>query len=164
MSDSASPPLAFVLKANEARGAALNVVGEATLVKVGAKDTHGALTLFHLTAPPMSGPPLHVHSREDEIFYVLEGEVVFEIGERREIVSAGGTVFLERGVPHRYQNFTDREARLLVAVAPGAFHDFFVELSAATVTAGGRLPAMDILQKIDSRYGIQTLGPPLLVN
>ncbi|MEP7241264.1 MAG: cupin domain-containing protein [Devosia sp.] len=137
------------------------MVGEPTLVKVAAQDSGGAIALFHLTAPPMSGPPLHVHSREDEIFYVLEGELVFELDGVREVVGSGGTVYLQRGIPHRYQNFTDRDARLLIAVSPGGFHEFFVELSAATPVMGG-MPPMDILQKIDARYGIRTMGPPLL--
>ena len=109
----------------------------------------------------MSGPPLHVHSREDEVFYVLEGDLVFEIDGAREIVGPGGSVYLKRGVPHRYQNFTDRDARLLIGVVPGAFQEFFAELSAAT-PAGGGMPPMDILQSIDARHGIRTLGPPLL--
>lgn len=156
-----SPPLAFTLSASEGRTAApLNVVGEATLVKVSAADSGGAVALFHLVAPPMSGPPLHVHSREDEFFYVLEGTLVFEIDGVREAVEAGGTVFLQRGVPHRYQNFTDRDARLLIGVTPAGFQEFFVELAAATPAEGG-IPPMDILQQIDARYGITTLGPPM---
>jgi mannose-6-phosphate isomerase-like protein (cupin superfamily) len=152
--------LAFTLGPHEGRTAPLNVVGEPTLVKVSASDTDGAFALFHLVAPPLTGPPLHRHSREDETFYVLEGELVFEIDGVRSTVGAGGTVFLRRGVTHRYQNFTKADARLLIAVTPGGFHDFFVELSAAT-PAGGGMPPMDVLQQIDARYGIETLGPPM---
>lgn len=155
-------PLAFTLSAAEGRTAQpLNVVGEETLVKVSAADSDGAFALFHLVAPPMSGPPLHVHSREDEVFYVLEGELVFEMDGVCETIGAGGTVFLKRGVTHRYQNFTDRDARLLIGVTPGGFQEFFVELAAATPPTGG-IPPMDVLQAIDARYGITTLGPPLM--
>ena len=158
----ATLPQAFTLTADQGRTAVpLNVVGEPTLVKVSAADTGGALALFHLTAPPMSGPPLHVHSREDEVFYVLEGELVFEIAGHQETVVAGGSVFLPRGVTHRYQNFADRDARRLLVVTPGAFHEFFLELSAATPPAGG-IPPLDVLQAIDARYSITTLGPPLM--
>ncbi|MBK7834183.1 MAG: cupin domain-containing protein [Gemmatimonadetes bacterium] len=59
-------------------------------MKVSAADTDGALALFHLVAPPgMSGPLPHAHSREDEVFYVLTGELVFEI-DGQETVGAGG--------------------------------------------------------------------------
>lgn len=153
--------LPFTLGSDEGRTAQpLNIVGEPTLVKVSSSDTGGAFALFHLTAPPLTGPPLHRHSREDETFYVLEGELVFEIDSVRSTVGAGGVVFLPRGVTHRYQNFTKHDARLLIAVTPGGFQDFFVELSAAT-PAGGGMPPLDVLQQIDGRYGIETLGPPM---
>lgn len=128
-------------------------------MKVAAADSDGQLAFFQLLAPPMSGPPRHVHSREDELFYVLEGELVFELDGQRFPVEAGGTVFLRRGVVHAYQNFTERDARLLIATTPGGFSEFFVELSAAT-PAGG-MPAFEVLQALAEKYGITTLGPPM---
>ena len=153
---------AFILGREGHRAAApLNVVGEPTLVKVSASDTGGAMALFHLVAPRLSGPPLHVHSREDETFYVLKGELVFEIDGVRSTVGAGGTVFLTRGVPHRYQNFNAEDAELLIAVTPGAsFEAFFAELSAATPPTGG-IPPFEVLQELDSRYGLAAFGPPM---
>ena len=151
---------AFTLRPDEGRTPApLNVVGEETLVKVSPADSDGQIAAFHLVAPPMSGPPLHVHSREDEWFYVLEGELVFELGGERHTVAPGGSVWLRRGVVHRYQNFTDRDARLLIVTTPGGFHDFFVEMSAAA-PAGG-MPAPEVFAALDAKYGIATLGPPM---
>src|SRR5687767_2911071 len=137
----------------------LNIVGEKTLVKVSSEDSDETLAFFHLVAPPLSGPPRHVHTREDELFYVLEGELVFELDGERHTVSAGDTVYLRRGVVHAYQNFTTSNARLLIATVPGMFSRFFVELSAAT-PAGG-LPAPDRLDALATKYGITTLGPPM---
>jgi quercetin dioxygenase-like cupin family protein len=137
----------------------LNIVGEETLVKVSAQDSDGTLAFFHLVAPPMSGPPVHVHTREDELFYVLEGEIVFELDGERHTVRAGDTVYLRRGVVHAYQNFTNRDARLLIATTPGGFSDFFVELSAATPP--GTVPAPDRLGAIGAKYGMTMLGPPM---
>lgn len=152
--------LFHVLPAEAGRTSApLNIVGEETLVKVAAADSDGQLAFFQLVAPPMSGPPRHVHSREDELFYVLEGELVFELDGQRFPVGAGGTVFLRRGVVHAYQNFTERDARLLIATTPGGFSEFFVELSAAT-PAGG-MPAFEVLRALAEKYGITTLGPPM---
>ncbi len=154
-------PTAFVLADTEGRTAApLNIVGEETLVKVGPADSQNQFAAFHLVAPPMSGPPLHVHSREDEWFYVLDGELVFELDGARSTVAAGGSVWLQRGVVHRYQNFTDRDARLLIVTAPGDFHGFFVEISAAAPATGQPDPA--VFAAIDAKYGITTLGPPML--
>ena len=150
----------FTLDPSEGRTPVpLNVVGEETLVKVSPADSGGALAAFHLVAPPMSGPPRHVHSREDEWFYVLEGELVFELDGERHTVGAGGSVWLRRGVVHAYQNFTARDARLLIVTTPAAFCDFFVELSAAT-PAGG-LPPFEVLGALGEKYGITTLGPPM---
>jgi len=137
----------------------LNVVGEETLVKVSDTDSDGLLAFFHLAAPPMSGPPRHLHSREDELFYVLEGEIVFELDGTRHTVREGGTVYLRRGVVHAYQNFTSTTARLLITTTPGAFCGLFVEVSAATPRGG--FPALDVLTQISEKYGITVVGPPM---
>lgn len=138
----------------------LNIVGEETLVKVSPADSDGQMAFFHLTAPPMSGPPLHVHSREDELFYVLEGELVFELDGERFTAVAGSTVYLRRGVAHRYQNFTNETARLLIVTTPGGFCRFFEELSAATPDGG--VPEMEVLDSLGTKYGITTMGPPMM--
>ena len=154
-------PKAFtVVAARDGRTAApLNIVGEETLVKVSAEDSEETLAFFHLVAPPMSGPPRHVHTREDELFYILEGELVFELDGERHTVRAGDTVYLRRGVVHAYQNFTTSDARLLIATVPGMFSRFFVELSAATPPGG--LPAFDQIDAISAKYGMTRLGPPM---
>lgn len=155
-----STTLPVVLAANEGRTAApLNIVGETTLVKLAPEDCEGRYAVFYLEAPPMSGPPLHVHSREDEFFYVLEGELVFEVDGVCHVVRAGGSVGLLRGVPHRYQNFTPHTARLLIVTTPGDFAHFFEELSA--VTPAGGLPSMEQLVSLDAKYGLTTMGPPM---
>jgi mannose-6-phosphate isomerase-like protein (cupin superfamily) len=129
------------------------------LVKVSTADSDGTLAFFHLVAPPMSGPPRHVHTREDELFYVLEGELVFELDGERHTVGVGDTVYLRRGVVHAYQNFTTSDARLLIATTPGGFSEFFVELSAAAPLGG--LPALDRVDAIGAKYGMTMLGPPM---
>jgi len=158
--DSAAGGTFHVLAAHEGRTAVpLNVVGEETLLKVSPADSDGALAFFHLVAPPMSGPARHVHSREDELFYVLEGELVFELAGERHTVRAGDTVYLRRGVVHAYQNFTATDARLLIATTPGGFSDFFVELSAATPPGG--MPPLEVLGALAEQYGMTILGPPM---
>lgn len=153
--------LPIILAADEGRTPApLNIVGETTLVKLGPEDCEGRYAVFHLEAPPMTGPPLHVHAREDEFFYVLEGELVFEIDGVCHTVRSGGSVGLMRGTPHRYQNFTGQTARLMIVTTPGDFANCFVELSAMTPVGG--LPDMEQQLSLDAKYGITTLGPPML--
>jgi quercetin dioxygenase-like cupin family protein len=156
-----TPVHPIVLASHEGRTPApLNIVGETTLVKLAPEDCEGRSAVFHLDAPPMTGPPLHVHGREDEFFYVLEGELVFEVDGICHTVRAGGSVGLLRGTPHRYQNFTDQTARLLIVTTPGDFAHFFEELSA--ITPPGGLPSMEQHLALDSKYGITTMGPPLM--
>lgn len=153
-------PTAIVLAAGHTRTAApLNIVGETTHALVAPTDSDGRLACFHLVAPPMSGPPLHVHSREDEWFYVLDGELVFELDGVVHTVAAGGSVFLQRGVVHRYQNFTERDARLLIVTTPGDFCRFFEAMD--RITPPGGLPSMEQLLALDAEYGLTTLGPPM---
>ncbi len=159
---SAEVQRSFTLSADEGRTPApLDIVGETTLVKVASADADGRLAAFHLVAPPMSGPPRHVHTREDEWFYVLEGTLVFELDGERQTVGPDGSVWLKRGVVHAYQNFTDRDARLLIVTTPGGFNDFFVELSAAAPADGG-MPDRAVFAALDAKYGITTLGPPMM--
>ena len=131
----------------------LNIVGEESLVQVTPMDSNDGLALFQATVPPHSGPPLHVHSLEDEWFFVLSGELVFQVDGERHTVPAGGSVFLTRGVVHTYQNFTTSDAQLLFATTPGrGFFDFALEVDGAPPEAVGAAGA---------KYGMRILGPPL---
>jgi len=116
-----------------------SLVGDVYAILLGGSDTGGAFSLVHAIVPPGGGPPMHTHSREDETFYVLEGEVtVFRDG--REIVGgAGATVHLERGVAHRFQNCSDRPARMLIHVAPSGFERMVMEAGVA-IEAGSTEP------------------------
>jgi mannose-6-phosphate isomerase-like protein (cupin superfamily) len=137
----------------------LDILGAEVLVKLTNTDTNGAAAIFHLTAPPISGPPVHRHSREDEWFYVLDGEITAEIDGRRTVLPAGGCAFAPRGTAHTYQNFGVANAQILVMVTPGGFNQFFEELS--SLNAG--LPAPDLArtEQLMNSYGMEVLGPPL---
>jgi quercetin dioxygenase-like cupin family protein len=100
-----------------------------------------------------------VHTREDELFYVLEGKLVFELAGRRIEAGAGATIFAPRGTAHTYQNFGQQPARLLIMVTPAGMDEFFEELSAGTPE--GALPDMAFIVSLDAKYGLTTLGPPL---
>lgn len=160
MSTPSPQPGAFLVAPPDTRTPApLNIAGATALLKAGGPDTAERFAFFHLTTLPMSGPPLHVHSREDELFYILEGEVVLQIGTDRVTASAGATAFLPRGIPHTYQNFSGAPARLLVLVTPAGLDRFFERLSAGT--APGQRPDPDFFQSLVSEYGMQVVGPPL---
>lgn len=117
----------------------LHVAGDRVDILIGAGQSGGTLTLVDVTVPPGGGPPLHVHTREDETFHVLEGEITFRRGEDVIVARAGETVFGPRGIPHRFENRSAAPARLLVAMTPGGFEGFFREVG-TEVVAGEPAP------------------------
>jgi mannose-6-phosphate isomerase-like protein (cupin superfamily) len=139
--------------------APLHVLGQTILVKVLQEDSLGQTSLFHLTVPPMSGPPLHRHSREDEWFYVLEGEITVEVDGQRIVLNPNGSAFVKRGSVHAYQNFSTKPAKTLVMTTPGGFERFFAEVSASN--EGRSEPDFARLEQLMNEYGMELLGPPL---
>ncbi|HEX6586478.1 MAG TPA: cupin domain-containing protein [Solirubrobacterales bacterium] len=71
---------------------------------VRGEQSNGALAAIEAVAPPGEGPPLHVHNREDETVYILEGEFRWKLGDDLSTTSAGSFVFIPRGLPHGWQN------------------------------------------------------------
>ena len=93
-----------------------------------SEQTGGSVGVFEDTTPPGDGPPRHVHYGSDELFYVLEGEFLFQVGERQESVSAGTYVFAPRGTVHTYKVIGTERGRLLSAFIPGGPEQAFEEL------------------------------------
>jgi len=92
------------------------------------EDTGGRLSVFEILFPPDSGPPLHVHEREDEFFYVLEGGLNVQMGEEELEAPAGSLVFQPRGRPHTFKSSSEG-ARVLLLVLPSGFEGYFRALS-----------------------------------
>jgi quercetin dioxygenase-like cupin family protein len=82
------------------------------------EDTDGKYALWETIVPPGGGPPPHVHSREEEGFYVLEGDITFQIDGERFVAAAGTFANMSVGTPHSLKNESDRPAKMLVSVAP----------------------------------------------
>jgi quercetin dioxygenase-like cupin family protein len=108
-----------------ADGDAFWVVGDTYTVKVPAQITGGAYGLVEASVPPGSGPPPHQHTREDEAFYVLDGQLEFSAGEQTVLAGTGDYVYLPRGNVHRFTNPGVFPARALILVSPGGFEGFF---------------------------------------
>jgi mannose-6-phosphate isomerase-like protein (cupin superfamily) len=99
------------------------------LIRASGESTGGAFALFEENEPVDT--PLHVHENEDELFYVLEGEHVFQVGEEEFPTGPGGLVFAPRGVPHAQRRVVPRSGRVLVLTAPAGLEGFFRELARA---------------------------------
>jgi quercetin dioxygenase-like cupin family protein len=107
---------------------ALNWMGELTLLRITGERTGGRYTLAEVFVTPAGLVPRHIHHREDEAFYLLDGEVTFEIGDKIIEAKAGSFVFGPRDVPHRYTVKTPT-ARLLMLFSPAGFEGFIRETS-----------------------------------
>lgn len=98
------------------------------VIKTTAADTGGQMTIIEVTEPPGVSGPRHVHHREDEAFWVLEGDVTFEIGATTIAAHAGDYVFGPRDIPHRY-TVGDAGCRMLFILTPGGFEDLVIAMS-----------------------------------
>ena len=136
-----------------------------------SEQTGGSIGVFEDITPPGDGPPRHVHYGSDELFYVLEGEFLFLVGERQESVSTGTYVFAPRGTVHTYKVIGTQRGRLLSAFIPGGPEGAFEELvklrpegeelnrsarRSRTVTQMNKMFA-----EINDKYDSEFVGPPL---
>ncbi|MGE0100723.1 MAG: cupin domain-containing protein [Blastocatellales bacterium] len=137
----------------------MDVLGEPGLVKLAGGDTGNAVAILHFSVPKFSGPPMHRHSREDEWFYVLDGELIFEVDGKRFTAGPGTSAFVPRGVAHTYQNYRDEPAHILVAETPSGLERFFEEVSAHN--KGLSQPDFGRVGELAQSYGLELLGPPL---
>ena len=122
-------------------------------VKASAETTGGAFALFEEDEPVDT--PLHVHDNEDELFYVLEGEHVFQVGDEEHRAGPGQAVFAPRGVPHSQRRVVPRTGRVLALTSPGGLEGFFRELAGAE-RAGELGPGA--YARASERYGISWLS------
>ena len=97
-------------------------------IRVTAEQTGGLLSIIEITEPPNSVAPLHVHHREDESFWILEGDISFEVGGTNIEAKAGDFVFGPRGIPHRY-TVGESGCRMLFIMTPGGFEHVVREMS-----------------------------------
>jgi mannose-6-phosphate isomerase-like protein (cupin superfamily) len=147
-------------------GTAVWVGTEMVTVKVSGRATDGALALTEHATLPHGGPPLHVHSREDETFYVLEGEFLFRAGERTIRALPGMALCLPHGTIHTYTNTGDGLGTLLVIAAPAGLEEFFAEVGQPATSLATPPPPptpgqLEHLAATAHRFGVEIVGPPL---
>ena len=131
--------------------------GDAVYVKADTRNTGGSLTVLELVISPKSGPALHTHVREDEVWYVLEGDFRFKAGDAMFWVSEGGMAFGPRRTPHNFQNVGDAPGRLLVITAPSGAERLFEEYN--QLLPGPVDPEM--LSALGHANWVEFVGPPL---
>ena len=102
--------------------------GNLAVIKTTAHDSAGQLTIVEITAPPGLEVPLHVHHRDDEGFWILEGDVTFDVGDVTIEAHAGDYLFGPRNIPHRYTVGNDG-CRMLFIMVPGGLEDLIRDTS-----------------------------------
>lgn len=126
--------------------------GDEGTILLDTEKTGGRLASLIAVTPPGGGPPAHIHQREDEWFYVLEGDVSFMLDGAWSTAQPGDVVFAPRNSVHTFKNNTDRPIRMLIHTAPSGFEKFFEE--AAIEFSRSSRPDMSRLSTIAGDYGI----------
>ena len=126
--------------------------------KVSTQDSGGSLFILENTFHAKGGPARHLHYDQDEWFYTLEGEFVFEVGQERFRLQPGDSLLAPRKVPHVWAYAGDApRGRILIAFTPaGKMEAFFRE-----VTKANAMPPQD--PELWRTHGMELLGPPLPV-
>lgn len=127
--------------------------------------TDGAMSVFRATMPEGFSPPRHVHTREDEVFLVIDGDLCFDLDGRRLLAGPGTSVYVPRGVSHTFR-VQSSAACVLGVMAPGQFEELFRKLS---LPAGERrLPIpgtvpfdVPAVMAEQARLGTEVVGPPM---
>ena len=130
--------------------------------KVSAADTDGTLTAMEFVGPRGFGPPLHRHDVEDELFYVVEGEMWFGCGDVDAVHGTGATIWLPRGKAHTFQILSD-QARVFQITTPGRFDRFVAALGSPIPTPQLPDPTEidpEQVARIAAEHDIEILGPP----
>jgi quercetin dioxygenase-like cupin family protein len=141
-------------------GRTIGVVGDVYRFLATGEDTNGKYAMWHATVPPGGGPPPHIHSREEEAFFILEGEITLYLGAERLIAGAGMFANMPIGSQHCFKNETEKPARLLITVAPAGLEKMFFEIAqpVAPGATSAPLPTKEIIARlmtIASKYGIE---------
>jgi quercetin dioxygenase-like cupin family protein len=128
--------------------------GDITFI-IRGEQSNGAMSALEAINRPGEGPPLHVHTREDETVYVLEGEFRWKLGEKVSVSGPGSFVFIPRGVPHTWQIIGEGNGRMLVTFFPAGMEGFFDRL------ASMREFDLDTFRAAAAEHGMKVVGPRL---
>ncbi len=154
-----------IISTGPGEGPALSAVGDVYRMLATGEQTGGVYVLSEARVLPGGGPPPHIHHREDESFFVLEGEITFTLGDQKVIANAGTFIQGPRGIPHAFQNESNAPARMLIHVTPPGFEKFMAEFAQPVPSfdsppAPVTLADIERLMAVAPKYGMELLPPP----
>jgi quercetin dioxygenase-like cupin family protein len=122
-----------------------------TFLVTGA-ESGGAYFAMEALVPPGGGPPPHIHTREDETFYLLEGNVEFLLGEQTVVAGPGDFVNVPRGIVHRFQNTGTETARIILTFTPAGIEHWFEETLERAPNGARTEDVPDNFEEVAARY------------
>ena len=146
------------------KGRTVALVGDVYRFLATGEDTNCKYALIEALVGPGGGPPPHVHSREEEGFYILEGQITFTINGERVVATAGMFANMPVGTPHSFKNESNKPAKMLVSVAPAGLEKMFMEIGVplaegATTALPPTREDIEKLLAIAPKYGIEIRLP-----
>lgn len=147
------------------KGSAYWVAGDLYTFKAVSEDTGGAYTFIELLIQPNGGAPPHIHSQEDEAFYIQEGEIEFQLDEQIIVATAGTFLHSPKGQMHRFTNMGTTPAKVLCWNTPAGLEKFFAEVGKPVQDRDSEPPlvsAADIEKIVVTapKYGLEIIPPP----
>jgi quercetin dioxygenase-like cupin family protein len=134
-------------------------------LKATSEETGGSIGFIEATGPPGYGPPRHIHHSHDELFYVLEGEFLFLVGERQVSALPGSFVFIPRGTVHAAKVIGSEPGKVLIAYMPGGLEHSFEEFAQLRTEQGEdanrSTGQVMTVEEINEKYDSEFVGPPL---
>ncbi|MCM2477314.1 cupin domain-containing protein [Rhizobium sp. CG5] len=127
------------------------IPGERLTIRVHSSETGGKFSIMESIAGHGAATPTHTHV-EDEVFHILEGEVIFSLHGEISVLAKGDAIYIPGGAPHAWRNNAGTPARMLAFFSPGGVEQMFTEI------AGLELPG---IIEIASKYGTVLVGPPI---
>lgn len=126
-------------------------------IKISGNDTENDLAVFEQTGlSPNGGPPLHIHPNQDEWFYVIDGEYLFQVGEDKYKMKSGDTIFLPRKVQHAFIQLTEFGKMIVSYLPAGKMEEFFAATDKWTTP-----PSNEEILKVFADHDMQVVGPAL---
>ena len=135
-------------------GDVLNIAGGEFVHKVKSQDTNNVFSVIQIVTPPGKGVASHVHENEDELVYLLEGEIEVTLGDQSMLAVPGVMALLPRGIPHGFTNVGDTPSVVIDTILPGQFDNYFVEMAA--LYNNGE-PTQEEVDALSEKYRIKYL-------
>ena len=139
--------------------------GDIYFMLVTGKESNNVFFQFEAIVPEGGGPPPHIHSREDETFYIVSGSLEILLGDKTHQAKAGDFVYIPRGTVHRFKNVGKDKAVQFVTFSPAGIEGFFQEVFPEVKDKKATPPPItdELIRKLNEtapKYGLKILPPP----